>query len=252
VTAGIVTVEIVARLRAAGCVFAEEEAALLIGERRDDLEAMISRRVAGEPLEYILGWAGFHGIRVFVEPGVFVPRHRTELLVDEALRLARPDAVVVDLCCGSGAIGAAMLAVRPELDVWAADIDPAAVHSARRNLPADRVFEGDLFDALPVGLRGRIDVLVVNTPYVPTAEIALMPPEARDHEALVTLDGGRDGLDLQRRVAAAAPLWLARGGSLLVETSDAQAPVTVSIFEAAGLHARIVEDDDATVVVGQR
>jgi release factor glutamine methyltransferase len=211
---------------------------------------MVERRAAGEPLEYIVGWAEFCGLHIRLEPGVFVPRHRTELLVEEALRLAGPGSLVVDLCCGAGAIGAAMLATLPGLDLYAADIEPAAVRSARRNLPAERVFQGDLFAPLPGALRGRIDILVVNTPYVPTGEIALMPPEAREHEARVTLDGGADGLDVQRRVAAAAPDWLAPGGRLLVEASERQAPVTASLFEANGLVARIVEVDYATVVVG--
>lgn len=242
--------EIVLRLRAAGCVFAEEEAALLVAERRDDLEAMVQRRSAGEPLEYIVGWAEFHGNRILLDTGVFVPRHRTELLVDEALRLCAPEAIVVDLCCGSGAIGAAMLAKQPHLELYAADIEERAVHSARRNLPAGRVFHGDLFEALPNELRGRVHILAVNTPYVPTAEIALLPPEAREYEALVSLDGGADGLQVQRRVAAAAREWLVPGGSLLIETSAWQAPLTVAIFESAGLAARVVEVDDATVVIG--
>jgi release factor glutamine methyltransferase len=241
--------EIVLRLRAAGCVFAEDEAALLVAEHRLDLDAMVERRVAGEPLEYLLGWAEFHGIRVALDPGVFVPRHRTELLVDEALRLCSPGSVVVDLCCGAGGIGAVMLHRMPTLDLYAADVDPSAVSSARRNLPPERVFEGDLFDALPISLRGRIEVLAVNTPYVPTEEIAFMPTEARDHEHRVALDGGADGLELQRRVAGLAGGWLAPGGSLLVETGERQAPVSVALFEAAGLSARIVDDDDATVVI---
>ena len=86
------------------------------------------------------------------------------------------------------------------------------------------MFEGDLFGALPAGLRGRVDVLIANAPYVPTAEIANMPPEAREHEPLVALDGGADGLDVQRRITACARDWLTPGGSLLIETSVRQAP----------------------------
>ncbi|MGZ4495485.1 MAG: putative protein N(5)-glutamine methyltransferase, partial [Nocardioides sp.] len=127
---------------------------------------------------------------------------------------------------------------------------------AERNLAAfgGRAFAGDLYDALPAGLRGRVDVLVANAPYVPTAEIAMMPPEARDHELTAALDGGADGVDVQRRVAAAAPEWLAPGGHLLVETSRRQAPMTLAAVEAHGLVARVVTDDDldATLVVGLR
>src|SRR3954462_3557379 len=102
---------VVARLRAAGCVFAEDEARLLLaGAAPDALDALVARRVAGEPLEPLLGWAEFCGLRVAVAPGVFVPRRRTEALVEEAVALFRPGAVVVDLCCGSGALGLAVAA----------------------------------------------------------------------------------------------------------------------------------------------
>ncbi|MGH3743848.1 MAG: methyltransferase, partial [Mycobacteriales bacterium] len=169
-----------------------------------------------------------------------------ELLVREAVRLARPGAVVVDMCCGSGALGAAVAAAVP-VELHAADIDPAAVACARRNVPT--AYEGDLFDALPDSLRGRIEVLLCNTPYVPTREIGLLPAEARDHEPRLTLDGGGDGLDVQRRIAAAAREWLAPGGSLLCEISERQARAAVAVFGA--YDARIARDDDlgATVVV---
>ena len=259
--------QLVARLRAAGCVFAEDEAGLL-AEAADGfpdpaaaLERLVVRRVVGEPLEQVLGWAGFAGLRILLEPGVFVPRRRTELLAAEAASLARaaarPDRppVVVDLCCGAGAIAAAILDGAGPVELVAADLDPAAVTAARRNLEplGARVVEGDLFDALPEDLRGRIDVLAVNAPYVPTSEIAMMPPEAREHEASVALDGGADGLDVHRRVAAAALQWLAPGGHLLLEASARQAPTTAAIVEHGGLNARIVRDDEigATVVIGQ-
>jgi release factor glutamine methyltransferase len=249
--------QIVRRLRAAGCVFAEEEAALLIAEAAfgDALEAMIERRVGGEPLEYILGWAEFAGLRIVVAPGVFVPRHRTEYLARLAIELAAASAapVVLDLCCGAGAIGAAIVAAAPDVELYAADIDEAAVACARHNLPtAAGVYAGDLFEPLPRVLRGRVTVLVANTPYVPTEAIALMPPEARLYELPQTLDGGVDGLDIQRRVAASARDWLAPGGSLLVEASDEQSAITSAIFEAAGMSARIDYDDEyeTTVVIG--
>ena len=245
-----------ATLRAAGCVFAEEEAALLVREAADDasLAAMVSRRVAGEPLEQVLGFAEFCGRRVVVTPGVFVPRRRSEVLVRAALTFVGAGDVVVDLCCGTGAIGAALLAGVPGLEVYAADVDPAAVACARRNLPPDRVLAGDLYDALPDGLRGRVAALVVNAPYVPTGAIATMPPEARDHEHRVALDGGADGLDVQRGVVAGAPSWLAPGGRLLVETSVDQSPGTVALMPAAGLAAEVLHDEDVdgTAVIGTR
>jgi release factor glutamine methyltransferase len=234
----------VAALRAAGCVFAEEEAALLV-----------ARRVTGVPLEQILGWTGFCGLRILLDPGVFVPRQRTAFLVERAGALATAGAVVLDLCCGAGAVGAALASRLPGIELIAADIDPAAVRCARRNVPpGTRVFEGDLFDPLPAGLRGRIYLIVANTPYVPTGAIGLLPPEARDHEARIALDGGADGLDVQRRVAAEAPRWLAPGGHLLVETSEKQADLAAAIFAANGLMPTIAHSDElySTVVSGRR
>jgi release factor glutamine methyltransferase len=246
---------IVARLRAAGCVFAEDEAALILGEAHspEEVESMVSQRVAGLPLEQVVGWAEFYGLRIVVEPTVFVPRRRTQFLVNQAVALASPGAVVVDMCCGSGAVGAAILTRVPTVELYASDIDPAAVRAARRNI-GDRgsVFEGDLYDSLPVSLRGRVDILVANAPYVPTDEIHFMPPEARDFEARVALDGGEDGLDIQRRIAADATSWLAPGGHLLVETSERQAPLSMEIFAAAGLTPTVAysEELSCTVVIG--
>jgi release factor glutamine methyltransferase len=272
---------LVARLRAAGCVFAEEEAAVLAATAASpaELDAMVARRAAGEPLEQVVGWAEFAGLRVLVDPGVFVPRRRSEFLVDVAVLLAgRQDGtvprVIVDLCCGTGALGlvvaaeAARAAEMVERDAYgaaaasigvelhAADLDPAAVACARRNVaPAGgHVYAGDLFAPLPGSLRGRIGVLICNAPYVPTTEIAFMPTEARDHEALMALDGGADGLAILRRAAAGAPAWLAPGGVLLVETSERQAPAMAAAMSAAGLVAQVHEDDEsgATVVTGTK
>lgn len=247
---------VVARLRAAGCVFAEEEAALLLSAAatEDALEDMVAGRVGGLPLEQILGWAEFCGLRIAVQPGVFVPRRRTELLVRQASAVAGPGSVVVDLCCGSGAIGVAVAAELGHIELHAVDLDPVAVRCARRNVEAagGRVYEGDLADALPASLRGRVDVLVACPPYVPSEEISLMPPEARDHEPRLALDGGADGLDVTRRLAALAPGWLAPGGHLLVESSAHQAPLAAEAFAGHGLAARVVRDDvGGTVVVGR-
>ncbi|NKE57189.1 putative protein N(5)-glutamine methyltransferase [Lentzea sp. PSKA42] len=239
---------IVDQLRAAGCVFAEEEAGLLqeaaIDERH--LEELVTQRVSGLPLEHVVGWAEFCGQRIVIAKGVFVPRHRTELLVDLATEL-KPE-VAVDMCCGSGAVGAVLQRRLPNATVYAADIDPVAVACARKNLA--NVFEGDLFAPLPTHLRGQIDVVVANVPYVPTDDIQFMPTEARDYEARVALDGGTDGLEVMRRVAVQAADWLRPGGHLLSETSARQAPWALEAFARAGLVAKLVSSEDTTAVSG--
>ncbi|MGV9452452.1 putative protein N(5)-glutamine methyltransferase [Streptomyces sp. NPDC003635] len=249
---------VVVALRTAGCVFAEDEARLLMAAAASpgELAAMVDRRAAGHPLELVLGWAEFRDLRIVVEPGVFVPRRRTEFLVEQALAQVPYASVVVDLCCGSGAVGAALATALGPVELHAADIDPVAVRCARRNVAAygGEVHVGDLFHALPDALRGRVDILAANVPYVPTGEVALLPAEARDHEPLTALDGGTDGLDLLRRVAAEAAHWLAPGGCLLVETSERQTPAAMEAFARGGLTPRTAacEERYAQVVMGTR
>jgi release factor glutamine methyltransferase len=260
---------IVDRLRRAGCVFAEDEAAILQASAGSpqELDAMVARRVSGLPLEQVVGWAEFRGLRIEVDPGVFVPRRRSEFLVEVAIAGADDRSVIVDLCCGTGALGLATAAGLSARDgsgqgtraafgarLHAAELDPAAVTCARRNVePAGgQVYEGDLFTPLPSSLKGRVAILICNAPYVPTSEIAFMPPEARDHEARMALDGGSDGLAILRRAAARAPDWLAPGGTLLVETSERQAALMADVMTSAGLSPRVHTDEEmgATVVTG--
>ncbi|MEU3019573.1 putative protein N(5)-glutamine methyltransferase [Nocardiopsis sp. NPDC007018] len=205
---------LVAQLRKAGCVFAEEEAALITATARTPRERarMAERRSSGTPLEHVLGWARLHDLRLRVEPGVFVPRPRTEFLATEALARTRP-----------GALGG-------------------------------RAHHGDLFSPLPAALRGRVDVVVVNAPYVPTERIALLPTEVRDHEPRRSLDGGLDGLDVVRRVCARARAWLAPRGHLLIQANPGQRTDAIASLTAGGLLAASVtcDDTDTCVVIGQR
>ncbi|MEU4221640.1 methyltransferase [Actinoplanes sp. NPDC026623] len=275
--------EAIRRLRTAGCVFAEDEAAVL-GEAATDarhLAELVGRRARGEPLEQVVGYADFCGVRVRLRRGVFVPRVRSELLVhtaaaeqddnhttaaeqddnhttaaeqdDNRTTAAKQGVVVVDLCCGSGALGLALRRLRPDITLYAADHDPAAVACALDNLGGD-VFQGDLFDALPAGLRGRIDILLANVPYVATRHIPLLPAEAREHEPHRALDGGGDGLDVFRAVVAGAARWLSPGGLMLSEISEAQTAAAVAAVRAAGLLPDLAEDDelDARVVTARR
>ncbi|HEX2029191.1 MAG TPA: putative protein N(5)-glutamine methyltransferase [Nitriliruptorales bacterium] len=248
--------DVVRRLLAAGCVFADDEAGLLCAAARtpSEFDAMVARRVGGVPVEQIVGWARFCGARITVGPGVFVPRPRTEFLVHQAIAVTRPGAVVVDLCCGSGAVGAAVAAAVGPIELHAVDIDDAAVTCARCNLAAAgaQVYAGDLYGPLPVRLQRRVDVLIANAPYVPTGDIALMPRESRLHESLAALDGGADGLDVQRRIVAEAHRWLRPTGQLLLETSEHQSRRTADIFRTAHMTTRVVssKEYEATVVIG--
>lgn len=262
--AGAALEPLVRRLRAAGCVFAEEEAALILAQAGDEVEVdrLATAREQGLPLEQVLGWAELGGVRVALEPGVFVPRRRTELMVGAAVSLGlgvsagHAPVVLLDLCCGSGAValavGDALRRAGVVPDVTAADLDPVAVRCAARNLPGARVLQSDLFAALPDDLRGRVDVLTANVPYVPTTALALMPREAREHEPPLALDGGDDGLAVLRRVAAEAPDWLAPGGAVLFEAGERQVPDAVAALADAGLAPDVRTDDDlgAVVLVG--
>jgi release factor glutamine methyltransferase len=242
--------QVEARLRAAGCVWAEDEAALLeeAAASPGELESLVARRVAGEPLETVLGWVEFLGRRLVVAAGVFVPRRRTELLARTALERARAvpvchgRPVVVEMCCGVAPVAASLEGAPAE--VHASDVSAAALGCAGSNAPSAALHLGDLYDALPAGLLGRVGVLAANAPYVPSDRVAAMPPEARDHEPLVALDGGVDGVDLHRRIAADAARWLAPGGVLLVETSRSQASLTTAAMAAAGLATHVVADPE--------
>lgn len=257
-------VSVVEDLRRAGCVYAEDEARILMNSAStpDDLATMVAQRVAGDPLEYIVGWAEFHGTRVKVTRGVFVPRRRSEFLVECGIRLidrlgvtpTGHSPVVLDLCCGTGALGLTV-AVHRSVELISADIDPVAVACARENLNGlATVVEGDLFEPVARDLQGRIDVLLANVPYVPSDARRLLPRESRDFENPVAIDGGRDGLAILRRVAAQAELWLRPGRSVLLEVGQAQVDAAEQIIRESRLQPRLETspDGDTTVLVGTK
>ena len=211
---------IAATLRGAGCVFAEEEAQLLMACGKSDAELLLmtEKRINGIPLQVILGWAKFYGLRVSIEPGVFIPR--------------------------------------PQIELYACDIDSIAVRCATQNItPLDgRVSEGDLFDPLPRELKGRVRVLVANAPYVPTHAIEMMPRESREHETRTSIDGGIDGLEIYRRIAEGARHWLEPSGHILVEAGEEQADEMADTFERSGLTAKTLtsKEFDETIVTGRK
>ena len=251
-------------LAAAGCVSAAAEADWLLEEATDPegsgeprggapvsqeaLRAMVTRRVAGEPLQYVIGWAPFGRLRLAVGPGVFVPRPETEGLADRAasrLRTLPSPRTAVDLCTGSGAIACYLASEAPGTRVLATELDPGALAWARVN--ADRygveLLVGDLDAPLPAELAGRVDVVCANVPYVPSEAIATLPTDVRDHEPRLSLDGGPDGLDVFRRLAERAGHWLAPGGWLYCEIGEDQASEAAAILTGAGLAEVAVHQD---------
>jgi release factor glutamine methyltransferase len=231
-----VTDDLVARLRAVGCVFAEEEAAEI---RRvgGDPDEIIAARAAGVPLEHALGIAVFAGLDLEIGAGVFVPRRRAEVLVDAAVA-ARPDArVVVDLGCGSGAIAAALATRLPRAHAYAVDVDPDAIAYAVRN--GERygfaAASGDWWDALPRELRARVDLAVAYLPHVPTSRLDDIPDDFRRHEPERTAAGGPDGLDPLRAVLRDLDDWLSPGGLLVTLVAHEQLETARSLSPASGV-----------------
>lgn len=216
------------------------------------VEEMVRRRAAGEPLQYVLGQWGFRTLDLFVDRRVLIPRPETEVVAGLAIhaltQLDRPG-VAVDLGAGSGAIALSLAAeCWPEVEVWATDASPDALAVTRVNLAGlgrragvVRLVEGDWFDALPMELRGRVDVVVSNPPYV--ADGDELPDEVAKWEPLSALRAGPDGLDALRRIIAEAPAWLREGGTLVVEIGETQGAAVVELADAAGLHDPHIEQD---------
>jgi release factor glutamine methyltransferase len=231
-------------------LYAHHDRPLSPGERAA-FRTGIERRVAGEPLQYVTGEVPFRHLVLHVRPGTFIPRPETEVLVDVALEALPPASVagplVVDVCTGSGAVAVSIAFERPDAVVHATEVVPATAGIARLNAEkagvAARVsvLEGDLFSPLAAELRGRVDVVTANPPYIPTAEMADLPTEVASFEPRVALDGGVDGLDVVRRIVDEARVWLRPGGALVIETD------TNRVKDTAELMHRWYEDVEVRV-----
>ena len=196
------------------------------------LREMVKRRAAGEPLQYVLGVANFYGLDLAVDKRVLVPRPETELLVDYVVKNGAAAKIIADLGTGSGAIAIALAKNMALARVLAVDASAEALEVARANAAAlgaqIEFFHGDLFTPLPA--ETRFDWIVSNPPYIPSGEIAALAREIRDHEPRAALDGGADGLDIVRRIAAEAKPWLAVGGRVAVEIGAGQGSAVERIF----------------------
>ena len=243
-TAGVVP-EVATRLAAAGCVAPEEEAAEIVGAARSrpEVEAMVERRLRGEPLAWVVGTTTFCGHRITVHPGVYVPRPHTQQLARRAGALLPPGGVAVDLCTGTGAVASVLRARDPSAKVLATDVDPAAVACARSN--GVEALVGFLDDPLPVTLEGAVDLVTAVVPYVPTDRLPFLPRDVVAFEPRAALDGGAGGLRLLLQVVSRCTRWLRPGGWLLVELGGGQAlPVVAAMRRAGFVDLAVLTDED--------
>ena len=267
--------EIIRALKKAGIECAEAEArqlachvlscdlSYLILHSREEIDdkvllasaALINERCKGRPLQYVLGTASFYGIDIAVDERVLIPRPETELLAERAIAelKERPFPKVMDLCTGSGAIAAAVAANVPNVKVIATELSPRAFMLARVNLRPYanvKVLRGDLFEALeskdsdPSTKDIPFDAILTNPPYIPSGAIAGLAPEVKDHEPHMALDGGKDGLDIIKRIIAEAPAHLKPSGFLLMEIGDDQADAVMDLVLSSGAYrsASIIKD----------
>lgn len=226
---------LVERLERAGFVAAEEDADDLLRASAGDperLAALVERRLTGEPLAWITGEVGFGGRTVRIDPGVYVPRWHTEELARRAAARLPDAGVAIDACTGSGAVAAALAAARPGARVLASDLDPTAVACARTNGVDART--GDLLAPFGPAFDGAVDLVVAVVPYVPTGALGTLQRDTFAFEDRRAYDGGGDGTDLHRRLAAEARRVLRPGGWLVLELGGEQDRVLAPVLDRLG------------------
>jgi len=239
---------LVSTLSTAGFVAPDEEAHELLARAGDDdalLDALVGRRLTGEPLAWITGRISFCGLELRVDPGVYVPRGQTELLARRAVELLAADGTAVDLCTGTGAIARVLGAAHPAARVMATDTDGRAVACARAN--GVEAYCGDLFAPLPGALDGQVDLVVGVVPYVPTPALALLQRDTLTFESPLSYDGGPDGTGILRRVLTESPRYLRPGGTVLVELGGDEADALSGDLSRLGyvdVAVLLDEDDD--------
>jgi release factor glutamine methyltransferase len=216
------------------------------------LDAMVARRAAGEPLQYVLGRWGFRDLDLFVDRRVLIPRPETEVVVDVALEAlkGRAEPTVVDLGTGSGAIALSIAVETDDAHVWATDASADAIAVARANLAGVgraatrvRLVEGSWFVPLPPMLAGRVDLVVTNPPYIAEREVPDLPPEVAHWEPHAALVAGETGLEQLQVIVAEARPWLKPDGALVAELAPHQAEAAVVLAYAAGFTAVEIRSD---------
>jgi release factor glutamine methyltransferase len=226
----------------------EEADELLAAAAGDEarLDAMLERRLTGEPLAWITGSVEFCGLSIAVHPGVYVPRWQTEPLALRAAERLPDGGMAIDVCTGSGAVARTLAARRPGARVVASDVDERAVACARAN--GVEAYRGDLFAGLPDGLAGRADVVVGVVPYVPTPDLPLLQRDTLTFESTLSYDGGEDGLAVLRRVVEEAPRFLKAGGALLLELGGEEASALAGTLNRHGFRdVSVLRDEEGDV-----
>ncbi len=256
---------VAAHLRRAGCVFAEDEARILmeaaqesaLADCRAVLGRLLARRVAGEPLEQVVGWVDFAGQRIAVAPGVFVPRQRTTLLAQQsilAVQAAGESVRFLEAFCGVGAVATTVSRTLHGTQIHLGDHDETALDCAKKNVGAQSTTHLlDCLVGLPQTLTGGFDVISAVPPYVPDSAAQYLPHEAVEYEPATALFGGADGLDLVRRLITESRDWLAPSGVLLIELGTQQQEQATDFAEPLGFDSRHrLGDDEQTVVLELR
>jgi release factor glutamine methyltransferase len=238
-----------ALLAGAGFVAAQEEAEELLARAAGDaelLDALVARRLTGEPLAWITGTVSFCGLELRVDPGVYVPRRQTEPLARRAVERLPANGAAIDVCTGSGAIAVVLGAHRPGARVVATDVGARAVANARAS--GVEAYRGDLLAPLPRALEGRVDVVVGVVPYVPTPDLPLLQRDTFTFESPLSYDGGADGTEILRRVLVDGLRFLRRGGALLLELGGAQADALGDDLARLGyVDVAVLFDEDGDV-----
>jgi release factor glutamine methyltransferase len=236
-------------LARAGFVAAADEAQMLLARAAGDsavLDALVARRLTGEPLAWIIGTVRFCGLLIKVNPGVYVPRPQSEALARMASQQLPASGIAVEICAGSGAIARVLMAARPSARVVASDLDERAVTCAIAN--GVESYEGDLFAALPPSLQGRVDVVVGVVPYVATAALPLLQRDTFTFESAVPYDGGIDGTDILRRALDDARCFLRPGGVVVLELGGEQDdPVRTMAADLGYVDITLLYDDAGDV-----
>ncbi len=234
---------------------------LLSEEEKERYRKLLERRQKREPLQYITGRQYFYGLEFEVNSAVLVPRPDTEVLVECVLEKVKDAGRLLDLCTGSGCIPVSLLKKGTFTEAFASDLSAEALCTAKANAGKHGLtrrlhfYEGDLFDALPGELKGSIDVLTANPPYIESAEIPQLMPEVAEYEPQMALDGGEDGLVFYRRIIKEAADWLVPGGRIFMEIGCGQGAAVSALLTEAGFTETGIRKDYASldrVVYGRR